>query len=995
MLVASGLAGVSLAFDLVVPPGMGTAVGYLAVVLVGVWIPDRRFVFALAAGASVLVILGMVLAQDPGTPVAALANRGLGIAAIWTAALVIFQGRRVQDVLTDSEGRLQSILDNAVDGIVTIDQAGHIRSFNRSAEAMFGYLRAEVLGRNVGILMTPDDGARHDGHIRRYMETGKSGIIGVGPREVEGKRKDGSTFPLELAVGEVKDRGERLFVGALRDITQRKVVEHEAAEKSALLEAVFETMAQGFTVIDGDCRLMAFNQQYAELIGYPAGFLRVGMPLAEMIRFRVEQGHLGPGETETLIRNRLEQFKTDPENAKERRLPNGNTYLYHRKKLPRGGTVTTFTDLTQQKKAQEKISVQAAFLEATFQTMSQGIAVFDSNLKLAAFNPQFAEILNYPLDSLKIGMDRHELMAFRYQRGELGEGDREALVRAKVSESNQPRRAERTLANGRTFIYERSPLPGGGLISTATDITDRKRAETALAAQSTLLQATFDNMSQGIAVFDENHILVTMNTRYTEITGLPADLVKPGVHRRDLIAWQVAQGRYANEGDDAEAIIAAHLAITHTRDSIERIAPGGTVYHVERRSSPQGGYITTVSDVTEWRETERKLHQAQKMEAVGQLTGGIAHDFNNLLAVSLGNLELAIETLDSGGDVRAFLETAKGATERGAALTSQLMAFSRRQSLQPEVTDAGELTAELGDFIRRILSAAIALDVVIADDLWPILVDRSQLQSAVLNLIVNARDAMPDGGRITVDICNRELSAAEAANLEGIEPGPYLELSVGDTGAGMPPEVMEHVFEPFYTTKGVGKGTGLGLSMVYGFARQSGGFVDLESAPGKGTAVRIILPRHQMPALEEEAPATDTAAVEVKPETAARGRILLVEDDADVRATAAAMLASAGYGVVATHDGPSALAAMAEPENRGIHLVLSDIVLTGPLNGVEVAERLWAEHPGLTVAFMTGYADLDSVAQSELVSHCGLIRKPFTKARLVQFLDGVANSEAA
>jgi PAS domain S-box-containing protein len=994
-LVALVLAGVSLAFDLIVPPGIGTAVSYLAVVLVGVWIPDRRCVFALAVGASVLVVLGMVLAQDPGPPAIAVANRGLAIAAIWGAALVIFERRRVQDVLTDSEARLNSILDNAVDGIVTIDEACCIRSFNRSAEAMFGYRRAEVLGLNVSILMMPGDATAHDGFVRRYLESGNSAIIGVGPREVEGRRRDGSTFPLELAVGELNDGGERLFVGALRDITLRKDVEDEAAEKSALLEAVFETMAQGFTVIDGDCRLMAFNQQYAALIGYPQGFLRIGMPLEEMIRFRAEQGHLGPGDTEALVRDRLEQFKTGSENATERRLPNGTTYLYHRKNLPRGGTVTTFTDLTEQKKAQEKISVQSALLEATFQTMSQGVAVFDSDLKLAAFNPQYAEILNYPLDFLRIGMDRHEIIRFRYERGELGAGKPDELIPAKTLESITPHRAERTLTNGRTLIYERRQLPKGGFISTATDITDRKRAEEQLAAQSTLLQATFDNMSQGIAVFDRNHILVTMNARYTEITGLPPDLVQPGVHRRDLIAWQVAQGRFANEGDDTEAIIAAHLAITNTLGSIERVAPDGTVYRVERKSSPQGGYITTISDVTEWRETEKKLHQAQKMEAVGQLTGGIAHDFNNLLAISLGNLELAIESLDQRGDVRAFLETAKGATERGAALTSQMMAFSRRQALQPEVIDARELTAELGDFIRRILSEAIELEMIRADDTWPVMVDRSQLQSAVLNLIVNARDAMPDGGRITVEIRNLELTATEVANQKGIEPGRYLELSVTDTGSGMTPEVLEHVFEPFFTTKGVGEGTGLGLSMVYGFAQQSGGFIDLESAPGEGTKVRILLPRYEVSARVEKDPTTDDPAAAAERETAVRGRILLVEDDADVRATAAAMLASAGYDVVATHDGPSALAAMAEPENRDIHLVLSDIVLTGPLNGVEVAERLLSEYPGLTVAFMTGYADLDTVSQSEMVSHCGLIRKPFTKARLAQFLDSVTKSEAA
>lgn len=991
--LAAVLSALILACDLVVPSELASAVAYVAVILIGAWMPDRRFVFTLAAGASILIVLGFILADDLGSPVIALANRVAALAAVWVTAFAIFQRRRVQDRLVESERWIRSAIDNAVDGIVTINENGIIQSFNRAAEEMFGYRSEEVLGRNISILMPPQDAKQHDTHVRRYLDTKRSGIIGVGPREVMAKRKDGSNFPLELAIGEVAEGGTRLFIGSLRDITNRREMEREAEEKSALLQAVFETMAQGFTVVDSKGRLMAFNHQYEKLIGYPPGFLRRGMPLEDMIRYRAAQGHLGNGDPDDLVRDRVDIIREGVEAVRSRTLPNGTSYIYHRKRLPGGGIVTTFTDLTEQKEAERKIAAQSALLQVTFENMSQGIAVFDRDWKLAAFNPQYAEILDYPPNFLRLGMDRQELIRFRGERGELGEGDMDALVAAKVGESSRPRVTERTLANGRTFMYERTPLPDGGFISTATNITERKQAERELADQSALLQATFENISQGFAVFDRDHVLIAVNSHFAEILKLPSERLKPGCHRRDVIRWQWERGHHGDS--DLESVTQERLARSFESRTGERTLDDGTTYFYTHKPTADGGYIITLSDVTEWRKTETQLHQAQKMEAVGQLTGGIAHDFNNLLAVSLGNLELALEVFDQGGDVRTLLRTAKGATERGAALTNQLMAFGRRQALQPEVTDAGELTAELGDFIRRVLSAAIELEVVADDDLWPVLVDRNQLQSAILNLIVNARDAMADGGKITIRVRNEDLTPSALVGKDHQDPGAYVLIAVSDTGPGMSPEVRDHAFEPFFTTKGVGEGSGLGLSMVYGFAKQSGGFADIESIDGVGTTVSIFLPRREADAGSPVRVPDERAWPDGERSASNRERILLVEDDEDVRETTAAMLTSAGYDVVAVENGPKALTTMADAGNADIALVLTDIVLTGPMNGLEVAERLLARHPGLSFVFMTGYADLDSAAQPELVSRGALIRKPFTKAQLVDFLEKARKLKAA
>lgn len=378
--------------------------------------------------------------------------------------------------------------------------------------------------------------------------------------------------------------------------------------------------------------------------------------------------------------------------------------------------------------------------------------------------------------------------------------------------------------------------------------------------------------------------------------------------------------------------------------------------------------------------TEAALRQAQKMEAVGQLTGGIAHDFNNLLTGVIGSLDLMQRRISAGraNEVERFVSAAIASANRAAALTHRLLAFSRRQPLDPRPVDANRLVASMEELLRRTIGESTRLEIVAAGGLWPTLCDPHQLESALLNLSINARDAMPDGGRLTIETCNAHLDTAYAARAREVRPGQYVCLCVSDTGAGMSREVAERAFEPFFTTKPIGQGTGLGLSMVYGFARQSDGYAKIYSEPGRGTTVKLYLPRFYGEGAEPEPsqPAVDA------PHPTSRGEVVLVvEDEAAVRDLVVEVLSDLGYRALEAADGPSGLRVL-ESRQR-IDLLVTDVGLPG-LNGRQLADAARLHRPGLKVLFMTGYAENAAINGGFLDPGMELVTKPFAIDSLAQ-----------
>lgn len=383
---------------------------------------------------------------------------------------------------------------------------------------------------------------------------------------------------------------------------------------------------------------------------------------------------------------------------------------------------------------------------------------------------------------------------------------------------------------------------------------------------------------------------------------------------------------------------------------------------------------------------ESQIRQMQKMEAVGQLTGGIAHDFNNMLAVIISAMNLAQRKLTRGEhDIMKFIEAATDAATRAANLTSRLLAFSRQQPLAPQVVDANRLVAGMSDLLRRALGETIRIETVLAGGLWKTHADPSQLENAILNLAVNARDAMGEDGKMTIETANSHLDESYAATHAEVKDGQYVMIAVSDTGAGMPADVMERAFEPFFTTKPVDKGTGLGLSQVFGFVKQSGGHVKIYSEPGQGTTIRIYLPRFFGP--EEAAISSERAGNPAVPVTET---ILVVEDDPRVRASTADAMRELGYTVIHAASGQEALEKLGD--NPGVALMFTDIVMP-VMNGRKLAEEALARMPKLKVIFTTGFTRNAVVHNGVLDHDVHFLAKPFTIEQLAAKLRDVLDAK--
>jgi len=502
--------------------------------------------------------------------------------------------------------------------------------------------------------------------------------------------------------------------------------------------------------------------------------------------------------------------------------------------------------------------------------------------------------------------------------------------------------------------------------------SEKKAVET-----SQLLAAVLDAVPIPLMVSNLEGLLITWNSAATGAFGYsaaemigrdPAPLFPPETQplaaklRADALAGQPVHGLEVGclHKDGGRRLV--NLFMSPARDQDGRAK----------------ALIIAMEDVTQQKSIEAQLRQAQKMEAIGQLTGGIAHDFNNLLAILSGNLELIEEEVPADGAIAGMARNALEACQRGANLTHRLLAYSRSQPLEPSTVDLAGLVRDAEALFRQSLEKNVRIDVRLEPDLWKVRIDATQLQDALLNLALNARDAMmPEGGRLTIEAANTSLDEYYAEHNLEVVPGDYVLVAVSDTGMGIPQELVDRVVEPFFTTKAVGKGTGLGLSMVFGFVKQSGGHMKIYSEPGIGTTVKLYLPR----ADRIEAPRPDLGADDDTPMAQPGETVLVVEDDGIIRKIAVKFLTGLGYAVIEAEDGPAALEVL-RGDGR-IDLLFTDVVLSSGMSGPEIVARGRTIRPGIKVLYMSGYTS-QSVIGSGDIDNVQLLTKPFLKKDLAR-----------
>lgn len=622
--------------------------------------------------------------------------------------------------------------------------------------------------------------------------------------------------------------------------------------------------------------------------------------------------------------------------------------------------------------------------QATFEQVAVGIIHLATDGRFLRVNSRFCDLVGYSAD---------ELLASRIQDithpddREATRTQGEALLQGSVPHYSLEKRY--IAKDGRTIwvnvtrsLARDSSGQPDYFVAVIEEISARRSAVLALQEREARLRSIIDTAPEAVIAIDEQGRIETFSQSaedlfgYTsnEVIGQNISILMPVPYRDEHDSYL---RRYRRTGE--KRVIGLGRVVSAQRKD-------GTIFPVElsvgeAQHAGRSVYTGFLRDLTASEKIEQQLRQAQKMEAVGQLTGGIAHDFNNLLTVILGNLEMLETQLTDSGQI-ALVAEAHDTALQGAHLTQRLLAFGRRQPLQPKLTDVGSLSEDFGALLRRTLGESVEVVTLVRDGPHRAMVDPSQLQNAMLNLAINARDAMPSGGKFTVEIRGALLDTHYASMHPDVPIGHYVLISVTDNGTGMSQDVRERAFEPFFTTKPVGAGSGLGLSMVYGFAKQSGGHVQIYSDQGQGTTVRLFLPSASADPTSEAVP-TATSQIE---QLNGRGEaILVVEDDPRVRRATVARLTALQYNVIEAENATAALAMM---ENAHVDLLFTDIVMPGGLTGVDLAKELRARRPGIKVLFASGYAAPEIIWQGR-VDGGEWLEKPYTTMELARTLQRI------
>lgn len=751
--------------------------------------------------------------------------------------------------------------------------------------------------------------------------------------------------------------------------------EDRAARQLAELESLYNTAVVGLAFVDKDLRYRRINAHLAHINGLPQE-AHIGRPLAELIPDLSKA-------VEPLYRRVLDSGEPITEQEISGTTPADpsavRTWLAHYHPI-RGtgddviGVNVVVQDVTDRKRAEAALRQS----ELRFRTAAECVSdlIYECDIRTGKIL-WFGDIdahLGYAPGEVQRSFAGWEGLIHPDDRGKVQQAVARHLVTGgeAIIEYRVRRRdgADQIWSDRGRIIPDADGKPML-LIGAVADITERRRS---MATERQLLDA-IEHMSEGLALWGPDDRLVFCNERYRQLSGAAGPILVPGVTFTELLQRSMQAGLLDDAVGREEEWLAERMSKhRHPGEPVETKREGRWL-RVYEHLVPDGSVIVALNDIHVQELQEEQLRQAQKMEAVGHLTGGVAHDFNNLLAVIVGNLELLEERTRPGSAERDMLAAALRASNRGAELTHRLLAFARRQPLNPEITDPRRLVDELVPMLRRTLGETIEIVSRAANDLGNVTADRGQLENVLINLCLNARDAMPKGGVLAIDLSTIELDANYAELQEEVRPGTYIVIAVSDTGTGMDAETRRRAFEPFFTTKGLGKGSGLGLSTAYGFAKQSGGHITIYSEIGHGTTIRLYFPRVRDATAAAQAAPHGHDGASIGNET-----ILLVEDDADVRSLAATLLRGLGYQILEAANGAAALDVLASAGR--IDLLLTDVILPGGMLGPTLAAEIERRRPGTRVLYMSGYTEDALIHGGRLDEGVELISKPFRKADL-------------
>jgi PAS domain S-box-containing protein len=631
------------------------------------------------------------------------------------------------------------------------------------------------------------------------------------------------------------------------------------------------------------------------------------------------------------------------------------------------------TDRTRRQLAAQKLK-----LDVALEQMSQGLCMFDAHARLVMWNERYIQIYGLPRELVRPGATLGELIHYRKHTGTFA-GDPDAFIAELKAAGVAGRTIKHVVAlpDGRSIYIVQEPVATGGWVATHEDITDRRKAELERDRNREFLDRVIENIPSTVLVRDaaEGRYLL-VNKAAEDLCGLPRSEIL-GKTVRELFRADVAE-RIARRD---EQLLQSGTELFFDERPLTMM--GGRMRHVTARTicmraedgKPQY-LLVVIDDVTERRLVEQQLQQAQRMEAVGRLTGGLAHDFNNLLLIIIGNLDMLANDVRGDRAAAEKVETILQSSLRGAELTRQLLAFSRRQPLAPKCLQVNRLLESTAKLLHRTLGQDITIALKLAPDLWTVSVDEAQLEAAVVNIAINARDAMPDGGKLAIETRNARLDADYCGRHPDVTPGDFVVIEVTDNGTGMPPDVLSRIFEPFFTTKGPAIGTGLGLSMVFGFMRQSGGHINAYSEVGLGTTFKLYLPRAQGDICRPEDEARPAAA---EPARGSNETILVVEDDPTIRSMVAAQLRDLGYVALEADD---ALEALNKLATTRVDLLLTDMIMPGETNGKQLATMARLNHPNLKVLYTSGFPGGPDSPGARLQPADVLLKKPYRKGDL-------------